>query len=184
VNLDTENYGLEVSGTWLVSDNLRAIVSYSHIETDITNDAFFRDTLYGERTPDNEVIPENVKGNELMLTPKDKVALSLHYFWPTSMGEFTFGGTGLYMGERYFDLGNHDSADSYGRLDIQASWTSPEGRYKILGLVNNATDEEAFNTHNCSVNASAVPDTPSWIPTCSGNPRDQRLWEMQFMVKI
>lgn len=184
VNLDTEMWGLEASGTWLATDNLRAIFSYSYNSTEITNDAYYRDTLYGDRDENNDVIPENYKGNDLTLTPEHKGAISLHYFMPTTYGEFTIGGTGSYMGERYFDLGNYDHEDSYTRLDMQASWTSPEGRYKILGLLTNATDEEAFNTRGCGVSSTAVPDTASWLPTCGGNPLDQRLWEVQFMMKI
>lgn len=184
VNVDTEMYGLEVSGTWLATDNLRAIFSYSYNNTEITSDTYFRNVTYGERDADNNIIPENVKGNELTMTPENKAALSLHYLWPTSIGEITFGGTGSYMGKRYFDLGNHNHEDSYSRLDIQTSWTSPEGQYKVLGLVNNATDEEAYNNFGCSANSSGEYGTPSFIPRCSGNPINQRLWEVQFMMKI
>ena len=184
VNLDTEMYGLEVSGTWLATDNLRAIFSYSYNDSEVTSDAFFRDVTYGERDENNDVIADNLKGNELTLTPKNKAALSLHYLIPTSVGDFMIGGTGSFMDERYFDLFNEDSEDSYTRLDLQASWTSPEGQYKILGLVTNATDEEVYNTASCGVNSNAVYGTPGFIITCGGNPIDQRLWEIQFMVKL
>ena len=184
VNLDTEMYGLEISGTWLATDNLRAIFSYSYNSSEVTSDAFFRDVTYGDRDANNDVIPENLKGNELTLTPKNKAALSLHYLLPTDVGDFMIGGTGSFMDERYFDLFNEDSEDSYTRLDLQASWTSPEGQYKILGLVTNATDEEVYNTADCGVNINAVYGTPGFIIRCGGNPIDQRLWEVQFMVKL
>jgi iron complex outermembrane receptor protein len=184
VNLDTEMYGLEVSGTWLATDNLRAIFSYSYNDSEVTSDAFFQDETFGDRDGNNNVIPENLKGNELTLTPKNKAALSLHYLWPTNMGDFTIGGTGSFMDDRYFDLFNEDSDDSYTRLDLQASWTSPEGQYKVLGAVTNATDEEAYNTADCGVNPNSVYGTPSFIVRCGGNPIDQRLWEVQFMVKL
>jgi iron complex outermembrane receptor protein len=184
VNLDTEMYGLELSGTWLATDNLRAIASYSYNNTEITSDAFFSDFTYGDRDADNITIPENISGNELTLTPKNKAALSLIYTWSTSIGDFTGSGTASYTDERYFDLFNEDSEDSYTRVDLQASWTSPEGRYKILSLVTNATDEEVYNTANCTTNAGAVQGTPSFIIRCGGNPIDQRLWEVQFMLKL
>jgi iron complex outermembrane receptor protein len=184
VNLDTEMYGLEVSATWLATDNLRAIFSYSYNDTEITSDAYFQDDTFGERDAGNQVIPENLKGNELTLTPKNKAALSLHYLWPTSMGDFTLGGTGSFMDERYFELFNEVSEDSYTRLDLQASWTSPEGQYKILGSVTNATDEEAYNTASCGVNNNATYGTPEFIIRCGGNPITQRLWDIQFMVKL
>ena len=106
------------------------------------------------------------------------------YTWPTSVGNFTASGTASYIDERYFDLFNEDSEDSYTRVDLQASWTSPEGRYKILSVVTNATDEEVYNTANCLVNADAVKGTPSFIIRCGGNPIDQRLWEVQFMLQL
>jgi hypothetical protein len=97
---------------------------------------------------------------------------------------FTLGGTGSYMGKRYFDIGEHNQEGSYTRLDLQASWTSPEGRYKVLGLMTNATDEEAYNTYGCNANVGSVYGTDSFIPRCGGNPIDQRLWEVEFMLKI
>jgi len=184
INLDTEMYGLEVSGTWLATDNLRAIFSYSYNHAEVTSNSYSRNFTYGERDENNEIIPENANGKQLMLTPKNKAALSLHYFWPTSSGEFTLGGTGSYMGKRYFDIGEHNQEGSYTRLDLQASWTSPEGRYKVLALMTNATDEEAYNTYGCNANIDGVYGTDSFIPRCGGNPIDQRLWEVEFMLKI
>jgi iron complex outermembrane receptor protein len=184
VNLDTQMYGLEISGTWLVTDNLRSIVSYSYNNTEITSDAFFSDLTYGDRDDDNSVVPENISGNELTLTPKNKGALSLIYTWPTSIGHFTASGTASYTDERYFDLFNEDSEDSYTRVDLQASWTSPEGRYKILSVVTNATDAEVYNTADCLANIGAVQGTPGFIIRCGGNPIDQRLWEVQFMLQL
>ena len=184
VNVDTEMYGFEFSGTWLLTDQLRALITYSYMDTEITSDIFFRDFTYGERDENGEIIPYNVSGNQLVLTPEHKLALSLHYFLPTDIGEFMIGGTGSYMDERYFDLGNFESEDSYTRVDLQASWTSTNERYQILGLVTNATDEEVFNTYGCSANADGVYGTPSFFTSCSGNPLDQRLWEVQFILKI
>ena len=184
INVDTEMYGIEASATYLLTDNLRAIATYSYNNTEIASDAFFDNWEFGERDENNEVIPENVKGNQLALTPEHKGALSLHYLWPTDVGEFTLGGTYAYVGKRYFDLGNHVSEGSYTRLDMQASWTSTNGRYRVLGVVNNATDEEALNTAECSANSSAVSGTPSWIVRCGGNPMNQRIYTAEFRVAI
>ena len=50
--------------------------------------------------------------------------------------------------------------------------------------MTNALDEEVYNTYGCSANGSGVYGTPSFIVRCSGNPIDQRLWEVQFMLKL
>ena len=184
INVDTEMYGIEATATYLITDNLRAIVSYSYNHTEITSDAFFENWEFGERDETNQVIPENVKGNQLALTPEHKGALSLHYLWPTSVGEFTLGGTYAYVGERYFDLGNHVSEGSYTRLDMRASWTSENGRYQVMGVVNNATDEEMFNTRSCDASDDGIYGTPSFIVRCSGNPMNQRIYTAQFIVRI
>jgi iron complex outermembrane receptor protein len=184
VNLDTEMYGLEASVTYLLTDNLRAIGIYSYNDSEVTSDAFFEDFVFGERDQNNEIIPENVSGNELTLTAKHKAALSLHYFYPTELGEFSIGGTYSYMGDRYFDLGNYEEEDSYSLLDLQASWTSTSTRYKLLLSVTNATDEEALNTGSCDANSDGVYGTPSFIIRCGGNPIDQRLYSAQFFVRL
>jgi iron complex outermembrane recepter protein len=184
VNVDTEMWGIEASSTWLATDRLRAIVSYSYNHAEITSDAFFNDNAFGERDENDEIIPTNVKGNQLRLTPENKAALSLHYFWPTSVGEFTLGGTGSYMDQRYFDIFNNNEEGSYTRLDLQASWTSTDERYKILGSVTNATDEEVFNTHSCGTQGTGTYGTPDFVITCGGRTLEQRLWEVQFMLKL
>ena len=184
VNLDTQMYGLEVSGTYLVTDNLRAILAYSHNNTEITDEAFFENFTYGDRDENGIIIPTNVNGNQLTLTPENKLAFTMHYFWPTAVGEFSFGGTYSYMDERFFDLGNFDSEGSYSILDLQASWTSETGRYKILANMTNALDEEAYNTFGCTVNGGAEFGTSEFIRRCAGNPINQRLWDVQFMVKL
>jgi hypothetical protein len=176
--------GLEATATWAMTDNLRAIATYSYNHTEITNDAFFNDRVFGERDENNEIIPDNVKGNQLVLTPEQKAALSLYYFLPTNVGEFTFGGTYAYVGKRYFDLGNHESEAGYSRLDLNLGWTSENGRYQIRALVNNATDEDVYNTAGCGVGSDAVYGTPSFIIRCGGNPMNQRLYEAQFIVRI
>jgi len=184
VNVDTEMYGLEASATWLVTDRLRAIAIYSYNNSEITEDAYFDDFVFSERDANNKIIPDNVQGNQLTLTAEHKAALSLHYFYPTSVGEFTLGGSYTWMGDRYFDLGNHEKEDGYGMLDLQASWTSPEGRYKVLATVDNAADKEAYNTYGCSANSAGVYGTPSFIVRCSGSPLNQRLYAVQLMLKL
>ena len=62
-------------------------------------------------------------------------------------------------------------------------WSKRKGG-KVLGVVNNATDEDSYNTYGCSANNAGTYGTPSFIRRCSGNPMDQRLYTVQFMVKI
>ena len=88
------------------------------------------------------------------------------------------------MDERYFDLSNYNKEDSYTRLDLQASWTSSNGRYKILATVDNATDEEMYNISGCLAAADGVYGTPSWVIRCGGNPMNQRLWATEFSVRF
>jgi iron complex outermembrane receptor protein len=184
INVDTEIWGIEGTATWLITDNLRGLFTYSYMDTEITSDAFFEDFEYSDRDADGNIIPENVKGNKTTITPDHKGSASLHYFYPTDIGELTIGGTWSYIGERYFDLGNHESEDSYSTLDMQASWTSTESRYRIQANVTNLTDEEVFNTSSCSVNAGATYGTDDFISRCSGNPINQRLWTVEFSLLL
>ena len=69
-------------------------------------------------------------------------------------------------------------------LDLQASWTSLDGKYKLLLSGNNVTDEEVYNTYGCDANNDGVYGTPSFLLRCGGNPINQRLYSAQFMIKI
>lgn len=184
VNIDAEIYGLEFSGTWLLTDELRAIVSTSYNHSEITSDTFFTSTAWGERDEDNEVIPENVRGNELTLTPKWKSALTLHYAKLTELGTFSLGGTYAFVDERYFDLTNYNREDSYTRLDIQAYWQSVNNRWKVLLTVDNATDQAFYNNYSCSVNADAVAGTDSFIRRCGGRLNDERFTAVELSYRF
>ncbi len=184
INVDAQTYGLELSGTWLITDRLRAIGSYSYNHSEVTGDAFFTNHTYGERDEFGEIIPENVKGNTLRLTPEHKAALSMHYFWPTSIGQFTLGGTYAYVGKRYFDLENHDSEGGYSRLDLQANWVSDSGRYSVHATATNVTDEEAWNTRACDASVESQPGEPGFVPKCGGYPMNPRIYAVEFRLQL
>lgn len=179
-NIDTEMYGLEVSTAFLVTENLRAMYAGSYNYSEIVEDAFYRNTTYGQFDPvAGDYIAENVKGNHLAITPRYKHALSLHYSLPTDIGRFSLGGTFSYIGKRYFSFDNYNSEDSYTRLDAQASWTSMSERYRILAAAKNATDELVYNTYGC--NNTGVPGS---LATCGGGLMNQRLVTVEFMVRF
>lgn len=184
INLDAETYGLELSSTWLITDRLRAIGTYSYNNSEVTGDAYEQNWTYGERDENGEIIPENAKGNDLRITPEQKAALSMHYFWPTDFGQFTLGGTYAYVGKRYFDVGNNDNTGSYTRFDLFASWTSENGRYAVTATGRNMTDEEEYNNYQCRASTDGVWGTPSFIPRCGGDPMDPRLYTVEFAVKL
>lgn len=184
VNLDTEMYGVEFSGTYLFSENLMAIFTSSYNHTEVVDDLFVRDYTFNERDEFGEQIPDNVNGNSLYLTPKTKHALSLHYTIPSSIGDFTIGGSYTYMGKRYMGVSNYNSVGSYERLDLQASWTSVDERYQILATVNNALDDFSYNTYGCGADSQGTYMSPDFQIRCGGNPLDPRFAAVQFVAKF
>ena len=82
-------------------------------------------------------------------------------------------------------IANYNSEDSYERLDLQASWTSPSERYQVLATVNNALDEDWYNTYGCGANSTGAFGTPGdRVVRCGGNPADPRLYAVQFVAKF
>jgi len=184
VKADSEMYGFELSATYLPTDRLSMLLTYSYNHAEISEDVYFRDRTFGQRDADGNIIPDNINGKKLQLTPENKAALATHYTLPSDIGEFSFGGTVSYMGKRYFDLNNYESEDSYTRLDLQASWTSNSGRYAIQATMNNATDTEAYNTRGCSAASNGVYGTDSWIIRCGGDPLNQRTYAAELILKL
>ncbi|MDX1733201.1 MAG: TonB-dependent receptor, partial [Halioglobus sp.] len=175
VNVDTEMYGVEFSGTYLVTDELRAILSSSYNHSEITSDTFFENFTFSERDDDGNLIPINVNGNELTITPQWKASLSLHYTTLTDWGTVSLGGTSSFVDKRYFNLINTNSEDAYTRLDLQAFWQSVDSKWKVLLTVENATDSEIYNTYGCSAPNDGEFGTESFVVRCSGTLMDPRL---------
>ena len=139
--------GMEAELTWLATDTLTLGGNFSYTPNEYSEDLEVLDpagfdrpaSLFGPATS-----LKNINGNQLLQVPETKFNGWISYSAPLPSGS-TLGFTTSYswIDKVYYSpFQNEDEkADSYGRLDLRASWTSADGRMMVSGFVNNVLDE-------------------------------------------
>jgi iron complex outermembrane receptor protein len=190
INVDAEMYGIELTATWLATNNLILYSTYSYNHAEFAEDVWVRE---GTMLNDCDTVNvygdcmHNLDGNKLDITPDHKFALNAMYTTYASIGEIQLGGTYSYVGERYMDIFNREETRgrSYTRLDLHASWRSNDEHWKIEASAKNALDEEWFNTRSVGVNANEPLryDFTRYL-SFSGIPANPRLWTVEFQYNL
>ena len=143
-----EIFGIEAEGTWLATDRLTLGGNFSYTPSEYTESLLLSDASRAEAPPslypefENRV--EDIKGNRLLQVPDWKFTVWGNYRFPLT------GGSNLDLNSVYSWISDvyyspfereEEKADSYGRWDIRASWTSATGSFIVSGFVNNVLDD-------------------------------------------
>ena len=87
---------------------------------------------------------QNINGNQILQVPEWKytawtqLLLSAdRRFENGALRQLQLDRRGLLLAVRI----GEEKAESYGRLDLRATWTSPEGHWVATGFVNNVLDD-------------------------------------------
>lgn len=155
VNLpETTTTGFELETIWYPTDDLRFIFNYGYTNPEIgdtpslihANDPFARD-------PDAQPLGapaangqqgQNLNGNILPFSPKNKIALNGTYTWNFEDGS-TLDASASYFWQdiSYTSVFNRWSSKvpSWDQTDVRLSWTSADGGITLIGFVRNLFDE-------------------------------------------
>jgi iron complex outermembrane recepter protein len=143
-------------------------LSYSYLYTEIKDARCFIDNadtgIRGTLAPDARPCTTPVAGQQagqlldggsLPSSPKNKVALNTGYTWFTAAGNLTLGATWTYRDEAYYSVFSreHYLAPSYDETDFRALWSDPNNRYTIIAFVNNAFDDDGFESAGATMSA-------------------------------
>ena len=139
--------GIEAELTWLATDRLTVGGSLSYTPNEYSEDLFMLDpagfdrpeSLFGATTA-----LQNINGNQLLQVPESKFNGWATYVMPLDSGaNLTISSAYSWIDKVYYSpFQNEDEmADSYGRLDVRASWTSADGRMMVTGFINNVLDD-------------------------------------------
>jgi outer membrane receptor protein involved in Fe transport len=143
-----EVYGAEAEATWLATDSwtLGGNFSYTHSEYD--EDLFANDPTNVDAPaslfPQAIDLVQNINGNQILQVPEWKYTAWTSYFFPLTGGSrMELFANYSWIDEVYYSPfeSDEEKAESYGRLDLRATWTSPEGHWVATGFVNNVLDD-------------------------------------------
>jgi len=104
-------------------------------------------------------VTADVAGNAVPRSPDWNVSLRSDYTVPLSVGKLTFAGNVYYSSKYYFDFGNLFPQKAYVIVNARATWTSEDGRYRVTGFVDNATNNDRILS--LSTNTIAIVQTDS-----------------------
>jgi iron complex outermembrane receptor protein len=141
---DAQNYGWELEGTWLPSDNWTLGGNYSWTQTEYQDDVFI--SLDDDPSKPEPLFDEtvyNLEGNDLKRIPEHKFTVWTGYDVNLPAGVVSLNSAYSYTGEMY-DSGVERDLDRIrgrGRLDVSATWRDNQDHWSVRAFVDNVTDE-------------------------------------------
>mgnify|MGYP003572094016 CR=1 FL=1 len=141
---DATNYGWELEGIWLPTDNWTLGGNYSWTQTEYQDDVLI--VINDDPStpqPLFDVQPYNLKGNDLKRIPEHKFTVWTGYDVNFPVGILSLNSAYSYTGD-FYDTGvkrDLDRVRGRGRLDVSATWRDNQDRWNIRAFVDNVTDE-------------------------------------------
>ena len=189
VNLpETKTTGFELETIWYPTDNLRFLFNYGYTNPEIGDspslvhslDPFALDPAAQPLGPAaactgvgcHGVQGQNLNGNLLPFSPKNKIALNGTYTWDFEDGS-TLDASASYFWQdiAFSDIFNrsYSKIPSWDQTDARLSWTSGDGQITLIGFVRNVFDEIVYDnrfaglreTSSTSTVSPATPTSPS-----------------------
>jgi iron complex outermembrane receptor protein len=151
--------GFELETIWYPTDNLRVLFNYGYTDPKIGDsqalvnglDPWARDP--GAQPVGTQATPtsqrgQNLNGNILPFSPKNKIALNSTYTWDFEDGS-TLDASASYFWQdvAYSNIFNMwaTKIPQWDQVDARLSWTSADGNFTLIGFVRNLMDEIQYD---------------------------------------
>ena len=91
---------------------------------------------------------QSLVGNDLPLSPNNKVTAGVTYTFDFTPGSLVLSGTATYTDDQKTSLFDNPvyRAPSFTTGDLRALWRDADRRYTIIGFVKNVTDEVGYGS--------------------------------------
>lgn len=161
VNLpQVETTGFELETIWYPTDQLRFIFNYGYTDPKIgDSQALVNGLDPWARDPEAQPVgtpaagtgqrAQNLNGNILPFSPKNKAALNGTYTWDFGDGS-TLDASASYFWQdvAYSNVFNMwaTKIPAWDQVDARLSWTSADGNFTVIGYVRNLMDEIQYDS--------------------------------------
>lgn len=171
VNLPQVNtLGFELETMWYPTDNLRFILNYGYTNPEIGDtpplvhslDPYALDPA---ATPEgapasgsNPVQGQNLNGNILPFSPKNKIALNGVYTWDFEDGSKIDASLSYFWQDISFSSifnRSYTKVPSWDQTDGRLSWTNADGNITLIGWVKNMFDEVQYDSRGAGLREGA-----------------------------
>ena len=181
---EAELSGFDFDLTWLATDNVTLGAHFSFTGTEYTSDMFVID-------PNDPSSPEslfdattnliNIKGNKMLRVPEKKAGAWGMYSMPMGdAGRVEFLANWSYIDRVYFSVFEREdqSAPSYERFDLRASWHSADDTWLVAAFVNNVFNDIGWRQ------IEQYGATEGELYRRTGTPTDPRLAGLEIRKKF
>jgi iron complex outermembrane recepter protein len=156
------NYGAEFEAIWQATSSLQFLVDYSFLHATISESPPQINTVSGQA--------ENVVGNSVPESPRNKVAVNGNYTWRFVPGALNLSASYVWkdktpdsiFSEAYF------VAPAYSQVDMRLSWNDAADRYTIFAYVKNMQNKLGYDGVGAFAVTAPAPGTAPCGTTAAG----------------
>jgi len=172
VNLPQVNtLGFELETMWYPTDNLRFILNYGYTDPKIGDspalvhslDPYALDPAANPLGPAaagaNPLQGQNLDGNILPFSPKNKIALNSTYTWDFEDGSTLDASLSYFWQDISFTSifnRSYTKTPSWDQTDARLSWTNGDGNISLIGYVRNVFDEVVYDSRGSGLREGAT----------------------------
>lgn len=157
LNLDATIWGLEVETQWSPVRNLQLFANYAYLHSELDSGCCFVDTVdplataKGARpaaAPAGGRVVQSVVGNDLPLSPRNKLSVGASYTFVFDPGSLVLSGTASYIDSQQTGVFANPiyRAPSYTTGDLRVLWKDADQRFTLIGFVKNVTDKVGYGS--------------------------------------
>ena len=148
------NMGVELETIWSPIEDLQILFNYSYLDAKIREGCCIQDTADPAATaPGAKPVAgtaglQDVSGNHMPVSPRNKVSLNANYTWRLGIGNVNASGSYVWRDKVYSSIFDRPYylADARGQVDARVTWTDTDDRYRVILYGKNLTDEQDYDT--------------------------------------
>ena len=161
--------GVELESVWAPIDRLNVLVTYAYLDAHIKNGSGLADpndptaTFPGSRPAGGNVLGsvdtitglpsrgQNLSGQQLPLSPKNKVAVNLNYDIDLhGYGDIIPSFSYIWRDSQYSSIFNraYNFSPSRDQIDIRVTYKAPGNKFELIAYAANITDNTNFETRS------------------------------------
>ncbi len=163
VNLPVvHSYGAELESVWQATPNLQFLVNYAYLHATIAEDFVAQNSVSGDY--------ENVKGNTVPQSPKNKISVNGNYTWRFQPGSLNVSASYIWkdkMPDSIFSEA-YWVAPSYSQIDARVSWNDAADRYTVFIYGKNLANKLGYDGVGANVVGTPAPGTAACGTTQAG----------------
>jgi iron complex outermembrane receptor protein len=164
--------GVELESIWTPLTDLHLSLNYAYLKATIES---VNGVCYQDAADPMALAPgvntggcaagtglQNLKGQTLPESPRNKVAFNGLYTWRFKPGNLVLSGTYIWKDDTYDSVFNrpYNLSPSYSQVNLRATWTDTTNRYSVIAYANNV-----FNTvgYDGSAGLAVTPAGPGQV---------------------